>query len=213
MTIQTAELEPDPDEPQFVVSSERAFPGKTVKVTVSILNNPGIVAAMLELSYSDKLSLVSATDSGLLNDYMFDKELASNPYKISWSDGDTSVNNTENGVIATLEFLVAEDCEPSELPVRISCDFDNTCNVDLDSVSFRTVDGCVTVANYIPGDVDGDGKVTTKDSILIRRYLLGGWNITINEDAADVDKDGKITVKDSILIRRYLLGGWNIVLK
>lgn len=213
VTIQTAELEPDPDEPQFVVSSERAFPGKTVKVTVSILNNPGIVAAMLEISYSDKLSLVSATDSGLLNDYMFDKELASNPYKISWSDGDTSVNNTENGVIATLEFLVAEDCEPSELPVRISCDFDNTCNVDLDSVSFRTVDGCVTVANYIPGDVDGDGKVTTKDSILIRRYLLGGWNITINEDAADVDKDGKITVKDSILIRRYLLGGWNIVLK
>ena len=168
---------------------------------------------MLEISYSDKLSLVSATDSGLLNDYMFDKELASNPYKISWSDGDASVNNTENGVIATLEFLVAEDCEPSELPVRISCDFDNTCNVDLDSVSFRTVDGCVTVANYIPGDVDGDGKVTTKDSILIRRYLLGGWNITINEDAADVDKDGKITVKDSILIRRYLLGGWNIVLK
>ena len=213
VTIQTAELEPDPDEPQFVVSSERAFPGKTVKVTVSILNNPGIVAAMLEISYSDKLSLVSATDSGLLNDYMFDKELASNPYKISWSDGDASVNNTENGVIATLEFLVAEDCEPSELPVRISCDFDNTCNVDLDSVSFRTVDGCVTVANYIPGDVDGDGKVTTKDSILIRRYLLGGWNITINEDAADVDKDGKITVKDSILIRRYLLGGWNIVLK
>lgn len=213
VTIQTAEPEPDPDEPQFVVSSERAFPGKTVKVTVSILNNPGIVAAMLEISYSDKLSLVSATDSGLLNDYMFDKELASNPYKISWSDGDTSVNNTENGVIATLEFLVAEDCEPSKLPVRISCDFDNTCNVDLDSVSFRTVDGCVTVANYIPGDVDGDGKVTTKDSILIRRYLLGGWNITINEDAADVDKDGKITVKDSILIRRYLLGGWNIVLK
>lgn len=213
VTIQTAEPEPDPDEPQFVVSSERAFPGKTVKVTVSILNNPGIVAAMLEISYSDKLSLVSATDSGLLNDYMFDKELASNPYKISWSDGDASVNNTENGVIATLEFLVAEDCEPSELPVRISCDFDNTCNVDLDSVSFRTVDGCVTVANYIPGDVDGDGKVTTKDSILIRRYLLGGWNITINEDAADVDKDGKITVKDSILIRRYLLGGWNIVLK
>ena len=213
VTIQTAEPEPDPDEPQFVVSSERAFPGKTVKVTVSILNNPGIVAAMLEISYSDKLSLVSATDSGLLNDYMFDKELASNPYKISWSDGDTSVNNTENGVIATLEFLVAEDCEPSKLPVRISCDFDNTCNVDLDSVSFRTVDGCVTVANYIPGDVDGDGKVTTKDSILIRRYLLGGWNITINEDAADVDKDGKITVKDSILIRRYLLGGWNIILK
>ena len=71
----------------------------------------------------------------------------------------------------------------------------------------------VTITDRIPGDVDGDGKVTTKDSILIRRYLLGGWDVTINEDAADVDKDGKITVKDSILIRRYLLGGWDVVLK
>ena len=213
VTIQLAEPEPNPDEPQIVVSSAKAFPGKTVEVTVSILNNPGIIAAMLEISYSDKLTLISATDSGLLNDHMFDPELTLNPYKLSWSDGDASKNNTENGVIATLEFLVADDCEPCELPVRIFCDSDNTCNVDLDSVNFRTVDGSVTVANYIPGDVDGDGKVTTKDSILVRRYLLGGWNVTINEDAADVDKDGKITVKDSILIRRYLLGGWNVVLK
>ena len=177
------------------------------------MNNPGIIATMLEVSYSDKLTLISATDSGLLNDHMFDPELTLNPYKLSWSDGDASKNNTENGVIATLEFLIAEDCEPGELPVRISCVPYNTFNIDLDDVNLRTVDGSVTVANYPPGDVDGDGKVTTKDSILIRRYLLGGWNVTINEDTADVDKDGKITLKDSILIRRYLLGGWNVVLK
>lgn len=212
ITIIAAEPE-NPDAPQVVVSSEKAFPGETVKVTISIENNPGIVAAYFSVSYSDKLTLVSATDSGLLNDYMFDKELTSNPYNLSWSDASARENNMGNGVVATLEFLVAEDCEPGDLPVCIICRTDDTCNMDLDNVSFRAVDGGVTVTDYILGDVDGDGKVTTKDSILIRRYLLGGWNVTINENAADIDKDGKITTKDSILIRRYLLGGWDIELK
>ena len=212
ITILAAEPK-DPDAPQVVVSSEKAFPGEIVKVTIFIENNPGIVAAYFSVSYSDKLTLVSATDSGLLNDHMFDNKLTSNPYNLSWSDASARENNMGNGVIATLEFLVAEDCEPGDLPVRIICRTDDTCNMDLDNVSFTAVDGVITVTDYILGDVDGDGKVTTKDSILIRRYLLGGWNVTLNENAADIDKDGKITTKDSILIRRYLLGGWDIELK
>lgn len=64
-----------------------------------------------------------------------------------------------------------------------------------------------------PGDVNNDGCVDLVDVILIRRYLAGGWNVTINTANADVDGDEEVTLQDVILIRRYLAGGWNVQLK
>lgn len=64
-----------------------------------------------------------------------------------------------------------------------------------------------------PGDANEDGLVDLVDVILIRRYLAGGWNVTINLSNADVDGDGEVTLTDVILIRRYLAGGWNVQLK
>jgi predicted nucleic-acid-binding Zn-ribbon protein len=65
----------------------------------------------------------------------------------------------------------------------------------------------------IPGDVNDDGTVDLVDVILIRRFLAGGWNVTINEDNADVDGDNEVTLADVILIRRYLAGGFDVILK
>ena len=66
----------------------------------------------------------------------------------------------------------------------------------------------------IAGDVDGNGTVNVKDSVMISRYLAGGWDsVEINERAADVNGDGKLNVADAILIRRYLAGGWDTELK
>ena len=55
-----------------------------------------------------------------------------------------------------------------------------------------------------PGDVNEDGTVNTKDSVMLRKYILNGMKI--NEAAGDVDNNGRITSKDSILLRKYLLG-------
>ena len=65
----------------------------------------------------------------------------------------------------------------------------------------------------IPGDANDDGEVDLVDVILIRRYLAGGWNISINLSNADVDGDGEVTQTDVVLIRRYLAGGWNVQLQ
>ena len=60
------------------------------------------------------------------------------------------------------------------------------------------------VKEIMLGDVDGDGKVTAKDSMAIQRYTV---NLTKFDDnqllAADTNGDHKVTSKDAMNILRY----------
>ncbi len=62
----------------------------------------------------------------------------------------------------------------------------------------------------IIGDVDGDGKITDWDAILLNRHLAG-WNTSVGLLAGDTDKDGKVSDWDAIVLERYL-AGWEIEL-
>ena len=63
------------------------------------------------------------------------------------------------------------------------------------------------------GDLNGDGQVNSTDVILLRRYIAGGYGVSIDEDAADVNADGMLNSTDVILIRRYIAGGYGVELK
>lgn len=57
------------------------------------------------------------------------------------------------------------------------------------------------------GDVNGDGNVTTADSIFVQRSVVGSVTFTDEQiKIADVDGNGKISVVDAILIQRYVVG-------
>jgi hypothetical protein len=58
------------------------------------------------------------------------------------------------------------------------------------------------------GDVNEDGVRNAKDVTILRRYLAGGYGITVTDGAADVNKDGAISAKDVTFLRRYLAGGY-----
>ena len=65
----------------------------------------------------------------------------------------------------------------------------------------------------ISGNLNDDGTINSTDVILLRRYIAGGYGISINEQAADVNADGKINSSDVILLRRYIAGGYGVILK
>ena len=96
---------------------------------------------------------------------------------------------------------------------------DSTLLSDESVYTFTVVRDAALIAKYeeqavrTPGDANGDGEVNLVDVILIRRYLDGGWNVTINTANADVDGDNEVSLKDVVLIRRYLAGGWDVELK
>ena len=60
------------------------------------------------------------------------------------------------------------------------------------------------------GDVDLDGKVSAKDSLLIQRYVINMVKFdNTQKKAADVNGDDKITAKDALEIQRYSIGHRN----
>ena len=100
---------------------------------------------------------------------------------------------------------MGEDGEVVKLSV------DTVYDVNINDVDFSAVDGKINMKSYTSGDVNDDGTINSKDSILLRKYILGS-NASINLDAADVNRDGIINSKDSIILRKYILGG-NVELK
>ena len=54
--------------------------------------------------------------------------------------------------------------------------------------------------------MNGDGKVTAKDSMLIQRYAVNLVSLSDDQQkAADVNGDGKVTAKDALEILRYTI--------
>ncbi|MBE6563490.1 MAG: hypothetical protein E7660_07115 [Ruminococcaceae bacterium] len=60
-------------------------------------------------------------------------------------------------------------------------------------------------ATALAGDANGDGEVTAKDVIVLKKYL-GCIDVDINLDAADVNGDGILSVKDSLMLKKVLKG-------
>ncbi|MBR0302568.1 MAG: alkaline phosphatase, partial [Clostridia bacterium] len=58
---------------------------------------------------------------------------------------------------------------------------------------------------FTHGDVNGDGRVSIKDSLLLRRYIAG-LDDDISGNAADVNSDGNVTTADVLMLRRHLAG-------
>ena len=193
----------------FSITSASGKVGETVEVYIKLTDNPGIVGATLAVQYdASKLELVSCEDLGILNDYQF-SAIDRNPFLLNWEDPLTEENNTENGNIAKLQFKILEDLGEDGAALQIS--IDTAYDVNIEDVEFTTSNGKITMKSYTPGDVNEDGIINSKDSILLRKYILGG-NAAINVDAADVNRDGVLNSKDSIILRKYILGS-NVELK
>ena len=65
---------------------------------------------------------------------------------------------------------------------------------------------------YILGDVNGDKVVNGKDVTVLRRYLVGGYGITVHFFASDVNRDKEVNAKDVTFLRRYFAGGYGLTL-
>lgn len=197
--------------PTITVSSETARPDSTVTVAVDISNNPGIAGMVLSLSHDENLTLVSIENGDALDLLTFTKPGSlTNPCKILW---DGTEGDTDNGTIMLLTFKIGADVTAGEYGISLSYSDGTIFDGNLDNVSPVIINGTVSVHEYNPGDVDDDGEIGVKDILLIRRHIVGGYDIEMLEEAADVDGDGEITAKDIIILRRYIVGGYDVELQ
>lgn len=214
------------DEPEYVepeirpvvsVSSERCRAGNTVDVVISLSENTGFANLGLEISYDTAMTLVAVTaNSNVGATFTKAQSLDVYPYNIGW---DSVSNNDYNGELVTLTFEIPEDMCAGEYSVDVDFykgrngDYKDGVSVNYDEnenpLFLEYNSGCITVFDYIPGDINGDGTVTNKDGTALLRYLAG-WELeNIIEEALDVDGDGAITNKDGTRLLRYL-AGWDV---
>lgn len=191
-------------------------PGTSVAVDLKIKNNPGILGMTLKLEYDDsKATLVSVENGDALSHMTFTtpKDLSSG-CQLPWDAENVTDDDITDGVIATLTFNILETTQENEdISIRLSYDTGAIIDGDMNPLEIRLENGVIQVISYTPGDVNEDGLINATDVVYIRRFVAGGYGITINESAADVNDDGLINTTDAVYIRRYVAGGYGVELK
>lgn len=196
------------DAGKITVEAVKGRAGETVDVVVSMEKNPGIVTLLLKLGYdADVMTLTAVNDAGILGTAMHTDDLTMNPYQLTWNNGTVTSNFTSVGNLVTLSFTISEDAEEGTYPITLDYSYDDTMNLDMDSVEFATEGSVLTVSNVVVGDVNGDGAINMKDSVLLSRYVAkwSGYDGTkVDLAAADTNGDGAINMKDSVILSRYV---------
>lgn len=195
------------------VGSVSGCVGKTVKVNISLQNNVGILAAALSVHYDDTaLTLVSAEAGEALSTLSYTAPgMFASPSTFAW-DGVAEADAT-NGTLLTLTFEISEEATVGKTyEISVSYENGNIFGEDFENVELAVMDGGITVRDYTPGDLSGDGNVNMADVVSLRRHIVGGYTQSINLSAADVNGDGNVNMADVVSLRRYVVGGYGVVL-
>ena len=159
--------------PMIIGSDVTGSVGETVDVTISLKDNPGLVSMTLTITYdSDKLELVSVTDSGILPGKTHKPELET-PYTLVWANDTATENIMIEGAIVTLSFKILNAAVVGEsYPVGIFYDLNNwdiyNCNTEV--VEFDIKCGSV---NIVCSHTDSDGEWESDEVYHFRTCACG----------------------------------------
>lgn len=217
MTIFAEEL----NQPELTIDSADVTPGETFDVKVNIENNPGIVSANLKFTFDEGLTLIGATNGDVFSTltYIPPKQLSSGGQitsgcQFAWTGFDIADADIKDGTILTLSFELSDEAEIGDtFDVFISSELGDIVDKDLNEYAL-SAQSTITAVDYIPGDVNDDGKINMMDIVVLSRYIVDGckydpdgYAVTLNEKAAEVNADTKINMMDVVLISRYIVDG------
>ncbi len=192
----------------FVVDDAGAVPGGTMQVKVQLKNNPGVAMMRLRISYdSSMLTLEQVT---------YNTEIGGTAQQPAFSDGYVTLlwyndraNVEGDWVFATLSFTVKETATPgSTSDIILTYNAEEVCDIEENNVVFSINNGIASVLDHVPGDINGDNALTSKDLLRLARYFAD-WDVEVNELAMDVNGDGSVSSKDLLRLARYL-AGWDV---
>lgn len=192
----------------FVVDDASAVPGGTMQVNVRLENNPGIAMMRLKISYDSAVLT--------LNQVTYNTEIGGTATQPTISDGYVTLlwyNDSENvegdWIFATLSFTVKETATIGSVSdIILTYDAEEVCDIEENNVVFSIDNGSATVLDHVPGDINGDDGLTSKDLLRLARYFAG-WDVDVNENALDINGDGNVNSKDLLRLARYL-AGWDV---
>lgn len=200
----------DDNKTTFKLSTVNGRAGDTVEVTLDVTNKTNIAGIIFKLAYDEGITLTEITEGDALSGLTFTppKNVSKNPCTLLWDgvDGDST-----SGTLLKLKFTINEDSPEGDYNIKLTCNAGDIYDNDMNDIDVVIVNGKITVKDFTLGDLNDDGNVNAKDITLLRRYVSGDYNVTVNTNAADVNKDGNINAKDITLLRRYISGDYGII--
>lgn len=206
--------------------------GETVELTVKLSDNPGITSAVVTVSFDEDLTLVAAESGDVFSDLAFSmpKQLEnggsiSSLARFTWFADTVADENIKDGIILKLTFRIATDAKTDK---KCSVTVSGEELIDKNNGEHSASDTAeIWVLDYMPGDVNGDGRIGMVDVLQLCHYIIDGcqydpdgYALQLDDRACDVNDDGKIGMVDVLLICRYFNDGcitdpegYNITLK
>ena len=196
--------------PTVTVSDKTCAIGNSFDINVVLSDNSGLAGIGFGITYPDNMVLEKVTKGDALStlEMTVSNDLTANPVTVIFDGQDA---DSTNGVVFTLTFKVKEDATEGIYDMKI--DITDAHDNDMEAVDISDVNVKLTVKDCIPGDISGDGAVDLKDVTTIRRYLAGGYGVSVVDAALDVNGDGAVDLKDVTYLRRALAGGYGIELE
>lgn len=165
------------EEPAFQVSGVSAQPGETVQITISLVNNPGIASAKLDLSFPEELTLESVAYGGELGGMTMDPQSLTSPVSLNWISPLAELS--ADVVYATLTFAVSKEAAAGRYPVTVSYDPNNVFNMAEENVAFAVIEGGVTIPAAQEQESTGDnpdhGDPLLWVALALPVGVLGTW--------------------------------------
>jgi hypothetical protein len=208
---------PPPPPPEgdatLTVSTVFAEPGDSVQVQLRVRNNPGFASMATQIEFdADVLTLMgyASPDWAKYQRWGINRDLANETGFVHAVWTTINVRNFyQNGAILILTFDVCPAAPRGIHPISVTfanlIDEEIPTNASLQPVYFEITNGKVNTLPAIPGDANGDGRVTSLDANVMARYIIGDY-VTIDHRAADLDGDGRTAIADITLLLRALVG-------
>ncbi|MDR2711888.1 MAG: metallophosphoesterase [Clostridiales bacterium] len=199
--------------PTLEIADVVAAPGGVVDVTYSIKGNVlGFTTLDLELPYNGNIYQPSLITPASVLGNGTTGVFAANPsfdgkdiIKISYS---SSAKVTGDGLVFTVTYKVAADAPlvDEELTAKILQAKTDLSLTNFADINLQVKPGALVIG--ILGDIDGNGKVTPEDAMLLLQMYVGLVPWTPRALLlGDVNGDGQIDPVDAALILRMVVGG------
>lgn len=134
--------------PSIVISSAEVKQGDTVKISVSIVNNPGVLGMSLTLSYDESvMELVSAENGNAVKDVldMNHSKTMESGCVFLWDGEKIDSNQIQDGEILNLEFKVLKSAPVGKTQVLLVSDEGGIVNNNLESLELNIENGFINV--------------------------------------------------------------------
>lgn len=185
-------------------------PGESKTISVMLANDTTycalqtdiILPAGLTIDLDDGDYIIDLTSRKAPDHVVSTNMLADGSIRVFVSSQNSRPFNGNSGAILTIDVTAASSFEKGNIILT------NSVLVEEDGTRHRLADetakvngGSITV---IPGDVNGDGAVTSADITVLYNYLLNNDSSTMIN--GDQDGDGAITSGDVTVVYNILLG-------